>query len=253
MSVSSSRFGLASAALMGLLCCASVSSQAQITVYSNDFNSGSTAGFSSADLNIATRVGNTGNTVRFLGDPNGLYGFGAGTATLNLTNAALVGNVTVAFDLYMIGSQDGNGPAGGGPDPWGLTANGSSLILTNFANFAGSGNTQAFVSVTNFTGNMATPGTGSDASLAGQLGFGTGNFGDSTYHLAFTFANATPTLALSFFSRENEGASNEGWGLDNLNVTSDFKPAAVPEPGSIAMLVGLSMTGAGILSRRRRK
>lgn len=251
MFVSSSRFGLASAMLLGLLCSASVASQAQVNVYTNNFNSGSTTGFSSTNLNIATRVGNTGNTVRFLGDPNGTYGFGAGTATLNLTNAALVGNVTVAFDLYIIGSMDGNGPSGGGPDPWMFAENGSTIFNTNFANFTGG--TQAFVSLTNFTGNTVAARTGSDAALGGQLGFGLGDFGDSTYHLSFAFANATPTLALNFISGLNQGSGDEGWGLDNVVVTSDFKPAAVPEPGSVAMLVGLSVTGAGFVSRRRRK
>ncbi len=247
MFVSLSRFAVASAALLGLLCCASVASQAQVTVYNNNFNSNSTAGFTSTNLNIATR---TTNGVTYLADPNGTYGFGAGTATLTVNNAALIGNVTVAFDLYMIGSQDGNGQFGGGPDPWMFAENGNTIFNTNFANFGG--DTQSFVSLTNFTGNSVAPRTGSDAALAGQLGFGTGDYGDSTYHLRFTFANATPTVAFNFTSGLNEGPSNEGWGLDNVVVTSTGTPAAVPEPGSVAMLVGLSVTGAGFAARRRK-
>ena len=79
--------------------------------------------------------------------------------------------------------------------------------------------------------------------------------GDSTYHLSIHLRQRhAHGLAFSFTSRtESKGRANEGWGLDNVVVTSDFKPAVTPEPGSIALLVGMGVMGAGFLSRRRRK
>ena len=226
-----------------------LTAHAQVTVYTNDGST--TSGFTSPNLNIATRTSGT-PAQTYLADPTTTFGFGNGTATLTLNNAALVGTVTASFDLYIIGSMDGNGPNGGGPDPWMFAENGSTIFNTTFANYTG-GNTQSFVSLTNFTGNMVAPRTGSDAALAGQLGFGTGDFGDSTYHLSFTFANATPTLALNFISGLNEGPGNEGWGLDNISVTSVPTPAVTPEPGSVALLVGMGLSGAGFLARRRKQ
>ena len=159
--------------------------------------------------------------------------------------------MTIGFDLYMIGSQDGYGASFGGPDGWGLTANGSTLISTNFANYTGGGNLQAFNGQANPNNPGVAPRTGSDTSLAGQLGFGTGDFGDATYHLLFTFANTNPTLVFNFTSGENEGNGNEGWGLDNVVVTN--RVTAVPEPGSVALLAGMGLSGVGFLARRRHR
>ena len=247
----SSRFGFA-AGLLGLICLSALPTQAQVTVYSNDFNNNSTANFTSANLNIATRAN---NSITYLATPDtgsNRYGFGAGTATLTVNNPALVGTVTIGFDLYIIGSMDGNGPAGGGPDNWQLAQNGNNLLLTNFANYDGGGNTQAYTNqVAPYgPGGSFAARTGSDTALADHLGIDTGTFGDSTYHLSFTFVNVTPTIAFDFSSTLNEGANNEGWGLDNVLVTS--QPTAVPEPGSIALLVGMGVTGAAFLRRRKR-
>lgn len=216
----------------------------QVTVYNNDFSGGA-----GSEWSIATTKTSNGQT--YLSDPNGYYGFGALTDTLTLTGLQAHSSVTLSFDLYMIGSQDGNGPAGGGPDPWTLSQNGNSLIATNFANYTGGGNSQDFGGP-NGTGGYLTGGsytnrTGSDTALGGQLGYGTGDYGDSTYHFAFTFAGTSPTQTFAFTSGENEGNGNEGWGLDNVRVT--IVPTATPEPASFAAV------GLGVLAflRRRRK
>ena len=39
----------------------------------------------------------------------------------------------------------------------------------------------------------------------------------------------------------------------NVHILPRFNPPPVPEPGAVAMLAGLAMTGAGFLLRRRRK
>lgn len=39
----------------------------------------------------------------------------------------------------------------------------------------------------------------------------------------------------------------------NARVTLNNTPAAVPEPGSVALLTGMGVTGAGLLARRKRR
>lgn len=46
------------------------------------------------------------------------------------------------------------------------------------------------------------------------------------------------------------GNSSDVFGVDDVRFTT---PAAVPEPGSIALLVGMGVTGAGFVSRRRKR
>ncbi len=224
----------------------------QVTVYTN---TGTTAGFTSSDLTIATR---TDNGETWLGDPSTTYGFGAGTATLNLAALPSHTAVTLSFDLYMTGSEDGNGPAGSGTDPWTLTQTGSSsstLIATSFANYSGGGNMQSFGGSNGAGGYLVAPvvygGAGyaarTGASAANHLGFGTSDYGDATYSLSFTFASTSPTQTFNFISALNEGANNEGWGLDNIVVK--VTPTPTPEPATFAALG----VGAIAVLRRRRK
>ena len=81
-SVRSSRLGFA-AGLLGLLALSSAPAQAQI--YSNNFETNSTANFTGSGLTIGTR---TDNGKTYLATSGTAYGFGAGTATLTLTGVA---------------------------------------------------------------------------------------------------------------------------------------------------------------------
>lgn len=209
------------------------------TVYSNDFST--TAGSEWTNSTISTSNGE-----KFLATATN--GSGNGTNTLTLLGLPAHTAVTVDFDLYIIQSWDGNGPGGGGPDRWGLTANAASLLNTTFANFTG-GNTQEFVSQANPNGGPVAPRTGQFA--ANHLGFGTTDFGDATYRFSYTFNDTASNLALAFTSFQNQTPGDEGWGLDNVTVR--LTPAATtPEPGTFALLGSLSVMGAGFLKRRRK-
>ena len=53
----------------------------------------------------------------------------------------------------------------------------------------------------------------------------------------------------NFFSAQS---FNNGTGQAAFNTTSVAGPSAVPEPGSVALLIGIGVTGAGFLIRRKR-
>ena len=73
--------------------------------------------------------------------------------------------------------------------------------------------------------------------------------GFQQFNFAFNSGAAT-TAVLSLQDLVATGIGND-FGVDNIQVAA--VPAAVPEPGSIALLVGLGVTGAGFLARKRRK
>lgn len=212
-------------------------------IYDNDFTGG--AGSEWSDSTTATANGET-----FLG--GSALGFGPGTDTLTLTGLSGHSQVTVSFDLYVIQSWDGNGPAGGGPDNFSLDADGSNLLLTNFANYADEGNTQSYSAATPNGLGFSNPARSGEFD-EGHLGFGNGNFGDATYRFTFTFSHTASSLNLDFTSLQNQFPGDEGWGLDNVKVeTDDLAP--VPEPTSIALLgmggIGLAF---GAIRRRQKK
>jgi hypothetical protein len=243
--------------LAGILL-ASGSALASTQVYSNDFSSG-------AGSEWSNNTTSTDNGEAFLGGANG---FGNGTDTLSLSGLAAHTEVTVSFDLYVIQSMDGNGPAGGGLDEWKLTSSGSSLqtlIDTSFANYGGdvqsfggsNGSGGYLIAPLNTTDPSVTyaPKTGSSAE--GHLGFGTGDFGDTTYSLSFTFADSSSSLALAFESLQNQAPGDEGWGLDNVVVSTNADVTGVggvvtPLPAGV-WTGGLMMAAlAGYTMFRRR-
>ena len=57
-----------------------------------------------------------------------------------------------------------------------------------------------------------------------------------------TISNALP---------QNYNASSTAGSLA-FNFAATSSPAAVPEPGSLALLAGMGLTGAGFLARRRK-
>lgn len=213
-----------------------VQSASASLVYSNDFSG--TAGPEWSNQTIATSNGE-----RFLGAS--ADGFGNETVTLSLSSLPAHSNVTVSFDLYVIRSWDGSGSYCCGPDNWQLTANGSNLFFTNFANWTL--NTQAYPNqLPPFgSGGFFPPRTG--AFENGHLGLGTGDFGDATYRFSFTFHQSEPNLSFAFAGFTNQPPDDEGWGLDNVIVD-----VGIPEPSAIC-LSSLSCCGMATCLRRERR
>jgi len=235
---------LAAISLIGLTAARPASAQ-NTTVYSNNFTNGAGPEFS--NNSTSTTPGTAAHAPdKFLGE------FGNQSTTLTLNGLATHSTVNVTFDLYMIRSMDGNGPFGGGPDPWSVSENGNTLLSTNFANFPG--DTQSFGGPNGsggyLTGGTYAPQTG--ATEANTLGYQfNGSPEDAVYHLSFTFNDASSALALNFLGQPNEALSNESWGLDNVVVKTNAAP--VPETGTSASLGLLLALGLGSLAIARRR
>ena len=174
----------------------------EVTVYSNDFEGTVGPEWSNTSLDT-TPAG----ARRFLGQ------FGNGLVTLALGDLPSHTQATVSFDLFIIGSWDGNGIPFG-PDVWDLSvAGGPTLVHTTFANNPAL--PQSYPST--HPGDDHSPRTG--ALEDNTLGY---SFGieptDAVYRLSFTFAHSGSSLVLDFSGSGLEDLDNESWGLDNVVV-----------------------------------
>jgi hypothetical protein len=146
------------------------------------------------------------------------------TVTLTLRHLKPHTSVTVTFDLYILKSWDGNN-ANYGPDRWRLSVRGGpTLVDTTFSNNKKTGAYD--LSLQNYPVADTTPQSG--ASAVNTLGYTF--YGDSIYHLAFTFPHNGDTLALDFSSRlfEGKGTADESWGLDNVRVSTNTDGPVAP-------------------------
>lgn len=207
------------------------------TVYSNDFSSGLN-GFSAG----TTESSAPGNEV-FLSN------FGSAGTQLNLSGLAANSAVTVTFTLDVIGSEDGNGPEGGGADFFKVSLNGASAFNENFANYQGA-NTQSYGGP-GLGGGTYAPGTG--AAGTGTLGYSgfPGGTRDSIYSLTVTgLTNSSGVLAVLFQDLSNQNRSDEYYGIDNVTVQGTLAPAPIP---AALPLFASALGGLGFVGWRRRK
>ena len=215
-------------------------------IYSNNFDSGSTAGFSGSGGYTPTIVAAPNGSTSFLGD----LSTGQSTAVLTL-NTSGYSSVTLSYTLDAVLSQDGIGPAGGNtaanPDSFVVSQNGVTLSDYSFANYGG--DQQSYCP--GMTSPCA-PQTG--ASSVEALGYNPGSgYDDAEYRFTYTFTPTSGTTLISFTSNDNEGVGNEFYGIDDVLVTGtpSSPVSAAPEPGAWAlMLVGLG--AMGLAMRRRR-
>lgn len=132
--------------------------------------------------------------------------FGNETASLSLTGLASHTEAKVTFDLFVIGTWNGNDLTDG-PDRWSLTADsGIPQIDTTFSNTA---SRQAFPDDVPAGDNAARTGSAEDDTL--------GFIADSVYNLSFTFPHTASSLSLDF-TGSGLDLLDESWGLDNVKV-----------------------------------
>jgi hypothetical protein len=143
------------------------------------------------------------------------------TVRLALKDLAPHTRATVAFDLMILKSWDGSSPRYG-PDRFCLRVkDGPVLLDTTFSNNPKLKEDQSFQ---DFPRAHGKPQAG--ASAVRTLGYTF--FGDSTYHLSFTFPHTAGVLVLDFASDlfEGKGTQDESWGLDNVTMTIGNEPEA---------------------------
>jgi len=217
----------------------------QVTVYENDFEGSGPVGPEWSDASTDVTPGTTSHPAdTFLGQ------FGNQTVTLTLDMPAGHTQVTVACDLYVIRSWDGNfdgdyrgpdfwavaeGPVPAEPDDWDY--------ITTFNNWDPTVCTQAFPDAYGYGTHPARTGADENDTL-GYLFYQDGWFIlDSVYALSVDLPHTAEALTFSFGAANLQELSDESWGLDNVVVTVD-----VPEPASATLLV---LGIVGLVARRR--
>jgi hypothetical protein len=151
--------------------------------------------------------------------------FGAETVSLSLSDLPSHAEVTVSFDLLVIQSWDGNFRKYG-PDVFDLSVvEGPTLLHTTFAS-PDTDLLQAYPDP--FPGGRFAGGTG--ASMVDALGYPF--WGDSVYHLTFTFPHSSSTVRFDFSASLTEDVRDESWGVDDVEVSVDGTPVySLHEPG----------------------
>lgn len=195
------------------------------TIYANDFTSGDTTGITGV-----TTIETSPNGQKFLGV---LAGGGVSTLTLGTSGYT---NLSVAFDLYTLNTLDGDNSTWG-RDVFEFAANAATLLSASFSNYTDPAFTQSY-------GGLNAPG-GTGSASAGGLGYG---FPEGyTYHFVFGLADAS-SLALAFRGLSSQGWGDEGFGIDNIQVSGDVAP--VPLPAGLPLLA-VGMGALGLMRRRK--
>lgn len=223
-----------------------------VPVYNNDFQGVVGTEWSNSTTDV-TPIG----ARRFLGQ------FTNDNVTLSLSDLVPHNAASVAFDLFILRSWDGNYDHPSNPlNLWSFgLAGGPSLITTTFAQYPNPAAPAGY--------EQSYPGSYPDGHFAMRTGASENNtLGytftnqtvfdapmDSVYHLSFTFPHNSGQLALSFAglglqgldSWVNNAYFDESWGIDNVAVSVN----AVPEPSSLIAL-GSGLLALGGFIRRRR-
>lgn len=138
------------------------------------------------------------------------------TATLTLSNLPPHSNVSISFDVYVIGSWDGNS-GDAGPDIWYLSCDGKRAFETSFAYWPYA--TQAYPNVYPIGNNGAQSGAIESGSLGYQYSEG-GRFieWNAVYNTEISVPHTADTVSIAFAARGLEADGSESWGLDNVTV-----------------------------------
>jgi hypothetical protein len=197
---------------------------AQTPLYANDFQSGTTTGWSTlfVDPGFQGRIATTSppNGGRFLGE------FGNQTVRLDLPVPAPHDTIRVVFDLYVIQTWDGNITDESGQDVWSMGLAGAPPVVRTTFNNTGQA-TQAYPDSWPGGVNRFRSGAVSNNTL------GYTNFGDAIYHFDLRIPHTGAALALEFTAALREAPptarlSNESWGIDNISISTILAPVVIP-------------------------
>lgn len=188
--------------------------------------------------NTVTEVTPTGGRT-FLGQ------FDNQAVTLSLSGLPAHSAVVVSFDVYAIGTWDGNDTPGPDRFSFGEVGQTPALDTTFSVSYTGSPYTQSFPM------NYGKPGASyyhrSGSIENNTLGYQWAQDGvtydvDSVFRVTMELPHSGSELKLFWAAAGLQGIGDESWGLDNVSVS------VIPAPGALA-LAGMS---AVLLGRRRR-
>ncbi len=171
----------------------------------------------------ATETSEQGGEV-FLGS------FGNDNVTLNLSDLPPHSGATVTFDLYVLGSWDGNSTTAG-PDRLKVLADGGVLTDATFSNVPA--NAQSFPDDYPLSNPAQTAAVAVDS--LGTYGGG----GSSIYSLTYTFDHWREDLELELVASNLTDFVDERWGIDDVEVAVDLI-----QPDVATGLVGVPMSGS---------
>jgi len=176
---------------------------------------------------------------RALGD------FGNDTVTLTLSGFTPGVSASLAFDLYILNSWDGES-FGTGPDGFTAQIDGSNVVNATFTNLDEQSGHQSYSATTPLGGAFVPAYTDADEIDTLDASY----YGNSVYKFGgghnpgFSFVPSTSTVVFSFAGSNLQGLADESWAIDNVSVIQ-----SIPEPSTWAAL-GL---GAIVAIRRRRR
>lgn len=168
-----------------------------------DFEDGKTDSWSSSSI-LTTPIGGR----KFLGE------FGAQPVTLTLQDLPDHTHLTISFDLFILKTWDGNRGGAHGIDRWQLSVtDGPTLLYTSFGNWQ--------VLSQSYPDNYPDgdyPGC-TGASEINTLGYiyGGDPF-DCVYNMSYEIEHVDNGIQINFTGMQNQSASDESWGLDNVGI-----------------------------------
>lgn len=140
--------------------------------------------------------------------------FGNDQVSLSLSNLPDHARVSVALDLFIIRTWDGNSSKHG-PDVWTLRIDGvTTLLNTTFGNDV----PQAYPGTYPGSQHSAYTGAAEIETLGYSCCGGSRESLDSVYQLHYDFAHSGDSLTITFGAQGLQSLSDESWGIDNVRV-----------------------------------
>lgn len=199
----------------------SAAEAAVVMTFSANFDDGTVgAEWSSPTPGWTLAVDTTPSGEKFLGlDDGSDAGLDNGTVQLRISGLPSYSGFSLSYDLFVIRSWDGNGPAFG-PDLFLATVSNASLnqplLTTTFSNVDAS--TQSYPG--NYYGEVGAYVGAVNTDTLGYTNDGWLGVADATYSLgsAWGFGATDSDLILTFTVIGLQGLADESWGIDNLVI-----------------------------------